>query len=213
MHRWNVAALTHRGRVRLINEDSIAVHRLILTGDMTEPLVRALTNDICALMIADGMGGHAQGALASHAVLDHLVANADQLAEPATCIKAIQDTNDHLYGLMQTQPGAIGMGSTLVGAVLMPSQLVVFNVGDSRAYLQTSDHLVQLSHDDVRDNDANASGRRISHAITQALGGSEFPVPINPHVSTDPPLALGETLLLCSDGLTDMITDSVISSA
>src|SRR5690242_20058770 len=118
MHRWNVAALTHRGRIRLVNEDSIAIHHSILTGDMMEPLVRSLTNDICVLMIADGMGGHAQGALASHAVLDYLVANTDQLAEPTTCIKAIQDANDHLYGLMQTQPGTIGMGSTLVGAVL-----------------------------------------------------------------------------------------------
>jgi serine/threonine protein phosphatase PrpC len=102
------------------------------------------------------------------------------------------------------------MGSTLAGAVLSLSGILTFNVGDSRSYLHTSDHLIQLSRDDVQDHGTDPSGHRISHGITQALGGADFPVPVHPHINTDPPLALGETLLLCTDGITDMVPDETI---
>ncbi|WP_024513343.1 protein phosphatase 2C domain-containing protein [Bradyrhizobium sp. ARR65] len=208
MPAWYVAAFTHRGRVRSANEGALAVDGYVLTGDMTEPYILAPTKDICVLMIADGMGGHAGGAQASRVALDHLVANAGRLVDQATCAEAIQNANDHLYGMMRSQPEVTGMGSTLVGAILSSSRILAFNVGDSRLYLQTHDHLVQLSQDDVGDRGVDASGRRTSYAITQALGGSEFPVPVDPHVSVDPPLAPGETLLLCSDRLTDMLADN-----
>ena len=210
MLSWQVAAITHRGHVRPANEDAIAIDGHILTGEMTKPFVLTVAPGICVLMIADGMGGHARGALASRAALDHLVANANRLADPATCAKAIQKANDHLYEVMQAHPDATGMGSTLAGAVLFLSGILTFNVGDSRSYLHTSDHLVQLSRDDVQDRGTDASGHRLSHGITQALGGANFPVPVHPHINTDPPLAPGETLLLCTDGITDMVPDKTI---
>jgi protein phosphatase len=54
------------------------------------------------------------------------------------------------------------------------------------------------------------SGHRRSHAITQALGGSSFPVTIEPHINVDAPLGADESLLHCSDGLTDMVGDNEI---
>ncbi|MES1148729.1 MAG: protein phosphatase 2C domain-containing protein, partial [Bradyrhizobium guangdongense] len=187
------------------NEDTLAVDSRIFTGDMATPVVMTLSSDCCLLIIADGMGGHAHGAMASRAVLDYLVAAVDRLSEPASCAKVIEDANRHLYELMHQHEDALGMGSTLVGAVLTAERLVTFNVGDSRCYLFGSGQLVQLSHDDVPD------GPRRSHALTQALGGSSFPIAVEPHISVDPPLAPGETLLLCSDGLTDMVASQVIS--
>lgn len=208
---WSIAAFTHRGRVRPGNEDATAVDNHILTGDMDAPLVMTAPNDCCLLMIADGMGGHAHGAMASRAVLDYLVAAVDRLSNPASCAEVIEKANRHLYELMQQHEEARGMGSTLVGAILTADQMVTFNVGDSRCYLFSGGQLVQLSHDDVPEGENGHFGPRRSHALTQALGGSSFPLAVEPHTSIDAPLAPGETLLLCSDGLTDMVSRQTIS--
>lgn len=211
MMGWSIAAFTHRGRVRPGNEDTVAIGTRILTDDMDAPLVMKAPSDSCLLlMIADGMGGHAHGAMASRAVLDYLVAGIDRLSNPASCAEAIEEANQHLYELMQEHEEALGMGSTLVGALLKADQLITFNVGDSRCYLFSAGQLVQLSHDDVPEGESSHFGPRRSHALTQALGGSSFPLAIEPHVAVDAQLAPGETLLLCSDGLTDMIDDQII---
>lgn len=211
MPNWTIAAFTHRGRVRSVNEDAIAVRTRILTGDMTEPLTMSAPDDSCVLMIADGMGGHAQGAMASRAVLDYLVAAIDRLAVPASCAEVIEEANRHLFELMHQHPEALGMGSTIVGVTLKADQLVTFNVGDSRAHLFSNGQLIQLSRDDVPEQENHRPGPRRSHALTQALGGSSFPLPVDPHITIDAPLASGEALLLCSDGLTDMIDNQTIS--
>ncbi|MCS3498682.1 protein phosphatase [Bradyrhizobium japonicum] len=212
MPSWTISAFTHRGRVRPNNEDAIAIDSRVLTGDMDVPIIMTSPDDCCLLMIADGMGGHAHGAMASRAVLDYLVAATDRLLNPASCAEAIEEANRHLYELMREHEEALAMGSTLVGAILTASQLLTFNVGDSRCYLLSRGQLVQLSHDDVPEGESRHIGSRRSHVLTQALGGSSFPIAVEPHISVDPPLAPGETLLLCSDGLTDMVTSEVIGS-
>ncbi|WP_167558863.1 PP2C family protein-serine/threonine phosphatase [Bradyrhizobium canariense] len=213
MMGWTIATFTHRGRVRPANEDTIAIDTRILTGDMSTPVVMTTPGNGCLLMVADGMGGHAQGAMASRAVLDYLVAAADRISNPESCAAAIEEANQHLYALMQQHEAALGMGSTLVGAFLSPTALLTFNVGDSRCYLFSAGRLIQLSHDDVADEGSNRSGHRRSHAITQALGGSSFPIAIEPHINVDAPLKPEETLLLCTDGLTDMVADDSIAHA
>ncbi|MGY3487952.1 serine/threonine protein phosphatase PrpC [Bradyrhizobium sp. USDA 4011] len=212
MSSWTISAFTHRGRVRQNNEDAVAIDNRVLTGEMDVPIVMTSRNDYCLLMIADGMGGHAHGAVASRAVLDHLVAAIDRLSKPASCAEAVEEANRHLYKLMRDDQETLGMGSTLVGAVLGGGQLLTFNVGDSRCYLLSRGQLVQLSHDDIVESESRYIRPRRSHVLTQALGGSSFPVGIEPHISVDPPLGAGETLLLCSDGLTDMVTRDVIGS-
>lgn len=210
MPNWTIAAFTHRGRVRPSNEDTIAVHKCILTGNLSEPLVTSM-DDSCVLMIADGMGGHAQGALASRAALDYLVAAIDRLSDPASCAEVIEEANQHLFALMYEQEEALGMGTTLAGAILKADQLVAINVGDSRCYLFSAGQLIQLSHDDVPEQKNDRPGPHRSHALTQALGGSSLPLAVDPHITVEAPLAPGETLLLCSDGLTDMIDNLAIS--
>jgi protein phosphatase len=209
---WAIAAFTHRGRVRPANEDAISIGTRVLTGDMSMPIVMTVPGDGCLLMVADGMGGHAKGAMASRAVLDYLVAAADRISNPETCAEAIKDANQHLYTLMEQQETALGMGTTLVGAFLTPIALLTFNVGDSRCYLFSAGGLIPLSHDDVADEGNSRSGHRRSHAIIQALGGSSFPMAIEPHINVDAPLGAKETLLLCSDGLTDMVDDNEIGA-
>lgn len=213
MPTWTIAAFTHRGRVRPHNEDTVGIGNRVLTGDMDSPLVITAQTGCALLMIADGMGGHVQGAMASRAVLDYLVAAGDRLSDPASCAQAIGDANQHLFKIMSEHEEALGMGSTIVGAVLTAERLVAFNVGDSSCHLLSAGQLVQLSHDDVPQWESGYFGSRRSHALTQAMGGTSLPVPVEPHVSVDPSLAPGETLLLCSDGLTDMVDNQVIGES
>ncbi|WP_316186477.1 PP2C family protein-serine/threonine phosphatase [Bradyrhizobium sp. SZCCHNRI2014] len=212
MSGLTIAAFTHRGRVRQDNEDAVGIGNRIFTGDMNSPVV-ITTPDGCCLLIADGMGGHAHGAMASRAVLDYLVAAADRLSEPASCAEVIKEANQQLFKLMSEHEEAIGMGTTLVGAALTAERMVTFNVGDSRCYLFSRGQLVQLSSDDVPEGGNDPFGPRRSHALTQAMGGTSFLVEVGPHISVDPPLAPGETLLLCSDGLTDMVLNQVIDDS
>jgi PPM family protein phosphatase len=212
MSGWSIAAFTHRGRVRQENEDAIAIGHRILTGVMDAPMVMTAPTDCCLLMIADGMGGHAHGAMASRAVLDYLVAAIDRLSSPAFCAEVIEEANQQLFELMREHREALGMGTTLVGAVLAADRLITFNVGDSRCYLFSAGQLIQLSHDDVPEGGNDRFGRRRSHALTQALGGSSLPIAVEPRITVDAPLAAGESLLLCSDGLTDMVSHQTISS-
>jgi serine/threonine protein phosphatase PrpC len=144
------------------------------------PTVMTAPGDGCLLMVADGMGGHAQGAMASRAVLDHLVAAAARISNPGSCAEAIKDANQHLYALMQQHEAALGMGTTLVGAFLTPTALLTFNVGDSRCYLFSTGKLIQLSRDDIADEEKSRSGHRRSHAVTQALAALRFPLASNP---------------------------------
>lgn len=211
MPSWTIAAFTHRGRVRPNNEDAIAIDDRVLIGDMDAPIIMTSPNDRCLLMIADGMGGHAHGAMASRAALDYLVATADRLSDAAYCAEVIKEANQQLFKLMNEHEEAIGMGTTLVGAALTDDRMVTFNVGDSRCYLFSRGQLVQLSSDDVPEGGNDPFGPRRSHALTQAMGGTSFLVPVEPHISVDSALAAGEALLLCSDGLTDMVPNQAIS--
>ena len=179
MTGWTIAAFTHRGRVRPANEDAIAVDTRILTGDMSAPVVITAPGDGCLLMVADGMGGHAQGAMASRAVLDYLVAAADRISNPASCAEAIEDANQHLYALMQQHEAALGMGTTLVGAFLTPG-LLTFNVGDSRCYLFSAGRLIQLSQDDVAEEETIAQAIAGRMPSPRRWAAPRFPLPSSP---------------------------------
>lgn len=100
------------------------------------------------------------------------------------------------------------MGTTVAGVVFSGREALVFNVGDSRAYSIQPGGLVQLSRDDT------LFGRRVgsrmhSHALTQSLGGTTKPQSLQPHIKRMP-LEENEALLLCSDGLTDLLEEDEI---
>jgi protein phosphatase len=188
----------------------IAVDRKVLAGDMDKPSVHRLIGCQHLLMIADGMGGHAQGALASRTALEMLKEIPDALSNEHTCRDAVGAANDRIYDEMNLRPSAAGMGTTIVGIALLPALIVHFNVGDSRAYRHKKGRLVRLSHDDIPPSPTHQRPVRTTHLITQSLGGRLTRTRISPHVGVGPPLARGEIILLCSDGLTDMVEDGEI---
>lgn len=204
-----VAAQTHRGMVRDHNEDAIALGKVLLTGDMAAPIVTKIDDETRMLVVTDGMGGHLAGELASRTSLEWLRDRECPRDVTGWC-EALQEANNRLYDVMRERPKVRGMGTTIVGVAFYAEELIYFNVGDSRAYRHSRGALQQLSHDDVPEA-SDGSGRRVSSQITQSLGGLVVRRKIVPHVAAAPSLGPGETILLCSDGLTDMVNDRTIS--
>lgn len=200
-----VAALTHRGAVRPRNEDAVAVGGELLVGDMDAPsMTRMVGPDV--IMVADGMGGHTRGELASLTALTMLLGRRSTCNDLVSWGDALREANDGLYDLMAERPDVRGFGTTIVGVAFLPSSLIVFNVGDSRAYRYGGGKLTRLSHDDIPLG-TTGPGIRRTHQITQSLGGRLARTRIMPHLSAVPPLRAGECILLCSDGLTDMVPE------
>jgi protein phosphatase len=205
------AAMTHRGAVRPANEDAIAIDSQVITGDLAAPVrftLGAAGSHI--ILIADGMGGHACGGLASNTVISRLVEMQSLLFEPSSCAQALSTVNDDLYHMMQRFPDTLGMGSTVVGAAISGNTLLYFNVGDSRLYLYRERHLVQLSRDDALALGSGA-GRKKSHMVTQSLGGRYVRTRIDPLIRGTT-VRNGDCLVMCSDGLSDMLSDGSIEA-
>jgi serine/threonine protein phosphatase PrpC len=199
-----VNAFTHQGRRRADNEDSITVGGWVSDVAMSSP--RRSRHELTApflVAIADGMGGHAAGEVASRYAIKRLAAEsfAGGERDVAATLAAI---NVELYDTMAAAPAFRGMGTTAVGLLLTPSQAIWFNLGDSRIYRQRYGQLEQRSTDDV------PLGQR-SGIITQCLGGSPTFTRISPHIGAED-LTVPSRWLLCSDGLTDMLPEEIIVS-
>ncbi|MDF0695623.1 protein phosphatase 2C domain-containing protein [Rhizobium sp. MC63] len=199
-----ISAATHRGLVRDRNEDAVSVNREMLAGRREAKIEFLREGPDHLLMIADGMGGHARGEIASSRALE-FIHNHETPFDVLEWQRLIREANNELYDFMLKRPETIGMGTTLVGVAIRAEGVMCFNVGDSRAYLHRSGTLNLMSHDDVPD--VKGEIRKRSHQITQSLGGRSARTQVFPHVRTHPALRYGETILLCSDGLTDMISE------
>jgi PPM family protein phosphatase len=215
--RLRATAFTHQGAVRAGNEDTIAVGDWIKRLPMAAPVV--LEHEVAApviCLVADGMGGHAAGDVASRTVAERLSRRAAEATDQAALIRLLHEANAELFALMDESPVWSGMGTTVAGVVVAPSGLIVFNVGDSRVYRIEPGHLVQLSTDDTP-GPKLPDGRTAVHTtsmITQVLGGHGPIRPgeeVVPHVLTEP-LADGARYLICSDGLTDMLAPPEIAA-
>lgn len=124
-------------------------------------------------------------------------------------IEAIQIANERVHEAMLAEGGRPAMGTTIVGALLLGTSCTFFNVGDSRAYILRGRVLTRHSVDHTPDA-GNASGVR-SHALTQSLGGTLTSLWLNPHVK-EVAVSPGDLILLCSDGLTDLVKESEIAA-
>jgi serine/threonine protein phosphatase PrpC len=201
-----LAALSDRGLVRERNEDAIAIDGKQVKDEELTAIV--LSPGPHNLVLADGLGGHARGDVASSLVAKHL--SGANLDSPETCLEAIRSVNWVIYYEMQRDQSLLGMGSTVAGAVLLDHQICWFNVGDSRVYRFRSRELRQLSIDHIPYWDTMGNARR-SHVLTQSLGGSSLASDVLPAIGkTD--FYKDDILLLCSDGLTDVIDDDTIAT-
>lgn len=191
------AGMTHRGRVRGANEDAI----------LTDP-----AGTLWA--VSDGMGGYGHGDVASDIVIDALSEIQDGGAPDAELIEAIQRANARI--MARADEGLGRMGATVVAALIQRAVAHVAWVGDSRAYLLRQGRLSLLTHDhsvvqDLVDKGAlrpeDAEAHPESHIVTRAVGAG-------PDVEVDViavPLAPGDQVLICSDGLTRAVFETEIA--
>jgi serine/threonine protein phosphatase PrpC len=193
-----VGARTDVGRVREGNEDSYMVH---------EPLYA----------VADGMGGHQGGEVASKLALETLgrLALEDSRDTAPNLADAVREANRAVLDKASTDPGLHGMGTTLTAVVAGGNRVFLAHVGDSRAYLLRDGHMDQLTEDHTVVEGLVREGRLTRQEaeihpqrsiLTRALGvDGEVEVE---EKSQD--VREGDRILLCSDGLTGMVPEQEI---
>jgi protein phosphatase len=201
-----IAAVSDVGSVRQFNEDS-------LLSD----------SDAGIAVLADGMGGHRAGEVASsmatQIVLGGLRSSVDGFRSgpgPHSPLQAIDESinraNKAVFEASQTQPSYHGMGTTLALALFYDNRVLLANIGDSRIYRLRRNVLKLLTRDDsllreqIELGYISAADARSSHnrsLVTRALGISEN---VSAHLAEDE-ASPGDLYLLCSDGLNDLVED------
>jgi len=210
----NITGITDEGLVRDHNEDSIASNA-----------------ELGLLVLADGMGGHKGGEVASAIAVDSILqdlskalpqittGNTDENTgysiESMLIEKAIKDANSKIYTAAQNNKNYEGMGTTVVVLLLYDNRITVAHVGDSRLYRMRDRILEQMTRDHTLLQELVDRGFYTKKEARESLNKNLVTraVGVNPDVDVDllEDIALaGDMYLLCSDGLTDMITDDLI---
>ena len=205
-----VTALSHAGLVRDHNEDSLVVGPWTLSATETETpqtLVFPLGTPL-VVAVADGLGGHPSGEVASALVVRHLAQVGPLLDSEETIRDELTACNRAVYAAADRDRELTMMGTTVAGVVITPDHAYTFNVGDSRVYVVAAEQLRQVS---VDDSPALVNGRRSTAIVTQTLGGNSEFTDIEPHIAGTP-LDEDTLYLICSDGLTDLVPDEVLGS-
>ncbi len=204
---WRAAGATDVGRVREMNQDSFRVDE-----------------DAGVFLVADGMGGHAAGEVASRLGAD-FVLRAVSIATTTPGADIDRAVTDAFHGARRElidccddDPRTHGMGTTLTVAVLRRSgHLTVGHLGDSRLYRHANGALTRLTTDHTwiqREIDAgrlhpgSANGHRMAHVLTRVLSAEE-PADADVFTTSAEP---GDILLICSDGLCNLVDDRAIAA-
>ena len=224
-----VTALTHPGMKGKNNEDRFAVSAFKISGKKQIPVLLAI--------LSDGIGGHRAGEVAAEIAVNKIsqcIADSNG-AQPVHILqKSIQEASQEIFKQSQEEIGRQGMGATCVCAMIVGGRLYAATVGDSRIYLMRGKTIQQLSIDhtwiqEALDNGVlkpeQVAGHPNQHVIRRYLGS-----PIPPKVDVrlrltgkesdaqaesnqGMPLQSGDRILLCTDGLHDVVQDSEILGA
>lgn len=198
-------SITDIGKKRKINQDYVFC-KLDTIGNLPNLFI-----------VADGMGGHNAGDYASKFCVEYFtkqISESNQTSPIVMIEEAVKDTNVKLYEKSKEQKDLEGMGTTLVVATIFSNEMYVANIGDSRLYVIskeirqiTEDHsLVQAMVKTGELNKDEAKEHPNKNIITRALGVNET---VEPDVF-EVELEEGDIVLMCSDGLTNMLEDNTI---
>jgi protein phosphatase len=235
--RVELGAHSDRGKVRANNEDCYLVSRIgrtletLLTNLPTGQVPALFEEAAYGMLVADGMGGMAAGEVASRTAVSTLVQLVLDtpdwimpLDDPAgdrllqRLRERYRDIDATLKREARSDPNLFGMGTTMTLAYSLGSDLFLAHVGDSRAYFFRGGRLHQLTRDHTYAQALADTGiilpeevgtHRMRHILTRALGGTGEPVTTDVQRAR---LSDGDQLLLCTDGLTEMVDDDSIAA-
>lgn len=213
--KYDISTQSHKGLVRANNEDMILVDNRFIrdeTYEIQQQLDESGSNLLLAL--ADGMGGHNGGEVASEETLQRLSTFFDSLPRGLSADELKQafqtwaiDVHKHLQQMGSEHPNLLNMGTTLVGLCIYEGRVYRFHAGDSRLYRMRGDELTRLTEDHTYDRMTGLP--KHAHILTNCVGCGHA-VFLDFQCIPDTPLP-EETFLLCSDGLTDLVSDEQLS--
>ena len=212
MTKLEIEAISDKGLKRDNNEDMISVSGVMLRNDsLTLPV--EFDDDSCFyLLLADGMGGHEHGERASQMLLEHLKNFFHDYDFAKDFEKAICDnimTFSRFINNQASEEGQIRpMGCTLTGVVWLKGKTYVLNAGDSRTYRFRNGTLRQLTIDET-ERGLSGNPNDSKYLVNCIGGGCNGTLTL---IDITDRLRVGDQLLICSDGLTDMATDEEIES-
>ncbi|PTM59128.1 Stp1/IreP family PP2C-type Ser/Thr phosphatase [Desmospora activa] len=204
------AWITHKGRVRKDNEDSVCLFQSAKGVDVA--------------VLADGMGGHQAGDVASQAavrIIQEKLSSLSSAMDTKELRRRASDAaiaaNEEVFRLATQNKKYQGMGTTLITAVLGREEIILAHIGDSRAYLLHNNGLYQVTedhslvnvlrqHGEITEDEARMHPQR--NVIVRSVGTNET---VEPDMIVTP-WYRGDILLLCSDGLSDMVEVEEIGS-
>jgi len=215
--KFRAHGLSDLGKVRKLNEDSFLV-----------------SDDLKLYLVADGMGGHAAGDVASSKSIELIKTfiertakdnditwpfemNPELAPEANKLIAAVQIANKKIYEMSSTTPKLKGMGTTIAGLFIAKAKGYIVHVGDSRVYLMRNGKLKQITDDhswvneQLKENvitEDEAKQHRWKNVITRALG-SEKEVKVDLHEEN---IVSGDIFFICSDGLSGMVERRMIEN-
>ena len=212
--KLNISAASYVGSVRHNNEDMVLVGSRFIRNDQYWTMADTTDNDRYLVALADGMGGHSSGEVASSDTLHNLQFYYGDLPSNLS----VEDFNEAIFEWLESMNHIIdskgrsdarfeGMGTTLVALGYYNNNFYWMNCGDSRLYRMHGQSLKQISTDHSLSN-LVGSGEH-SNIITNCIGGGCKMSYID-LVQFTSEIVSGDVLLLCSDGLTDMLTDMEI---
>lgn len=198
------------GLIRTVNED-----RAVVQGRL---------NGFTMAIVADGMGGHQAGDIASQIAIDTVQRELQDIyigMSPDECERriadAVQKANREVFEIASNQEQYQGMGTTIVVALVSEELIIIAHIGDSRAYKLDDEFMIQLTEDhslvnelvksgQLSPEEANSHPRR--NVLTRALGTDEQ-VEVDIHLDT---WKQDDLLMLCSDGLSSLLHDEQITA-
>lgn len=199
---------TNKGKLRNNNEDGLLLNdKIICETDMTQVICDNSQEKELIFCVADGIGGHEKGEVATRIVLETL--SELKPIDKDSLISAINTSRDRLESYIKENQSAFGLGCVLAGIILIDKSALIFNIGDCRVYKIFEDKLIKLSRDHsivenlvlegliTREQAKNNPQRNI---ITSAIIGDGYKTDVNIYTK-EIDVYEGDKFLICSDGL------------